>query len=138
MSELDTIAVYNPLDEDFSVRFNGELYKVPSKSEKHFPQFLAMHVAKHLSDVLLAPDLAKLKKENKGGVNTFNPKNAQLVIYDNPKRRIALYQILRSKEYVQSCIEAFPFKGFIGEMAEYDKFVEKQTSPKPGKPKAEE
>lgn len=131
-SEYDTIEVFNPLDEEFATRFNGEIYRVPAKSGKFFPTFLAMHVAKKLSDKILEPLLVKLKKDSaKTDKSPFNPLNAQLMIYDNPERRISLYRVLRSKERVQACIQNFPFKGFIGEMSEYEKFVAKETSTEP-------
>lgn len=137
MAELDTIPVYNPLNEDFVCRFNGEPYKVSAKSDKHFPSFLAFHIAKHLSDTMLVPDLMDLKKEAAKNSSPYNPKNAQLMIYDNPRRRMTLYDILKSKELVEQCIQAFPFKGFVGEMAEYDAYVEKTLAKSEKAPKAE-
>lgn len=135
MAELDTIEIYNPLKEEVTIRFNGEPYKVPGLSSKHYPQFLAFHIAKHLSDKVLEPELQKIKKANTKE-NSFNPKNAQLMIYDNVERRIALYDILKSKELVQTCIAQFPLKGFIGVMKDYDDYVAKIETPKPTKVKA--
>lgn len=134
MAELDTIAIYNPLKSDFSCRFNGQVYKVEAQSSKHFPQFLAFHVAKHLTDEILKPELLKIKKGN-SKENTFNPKNAQLMIYDNVQRRVALYDVLKSKELVQQCIAQFPLKGFIGVMKEYDDYVAEAEAPKAPKSK---
>ena len=124
MAELDVLRVYNPMSEDFTCRFNGELYKVPAESEAYFPYFLSFHVAKHLSDLMLSKEIEKTKKAKSD--NPFNPKVAQIEIYDNPERRIALYDILGTKELVEQCIKAFPLKGFIGEMSEYDNYVDKQ------------
>jgi len=130
MAELDTLTIYNPLKEDFLSRFNGELYKVPAQESKPFPQFLAFHIAKHLSDALMAPELLKIKKDTgKEGSNAFNPRNAQLMIFDNTIRRKHLYDILGSKELVESCLKAFPFKAFVGifgEMKDYDEYVAKK------------
>jgi hypothetical protein len=128
MAELDVIKVSNPLGEEFSCRFNGELYKVPAESEAFFPHFLAFHMAKHLSDKMLSKEVEKTKKAKTD--NPFNPKVAQVEIYDNPDRRIALYDILGTKELVEKCINAFPFKGFLGEMSDYDKYVEKKEKAK--------
>lgn len=127
--EFDTITIYNPLGENFQARFNGELYSISAEAEKSFPVFLAFHMAKELSDRLLQPDLEKLKKDasKQQQPNPFNPKNAQLMVYDNPRRRITLFQVLRDKGLVEECLRAFPFKAFIGEMAEYDDFVVKAT-----------
>ncbi len=124
MAELDTIALYNPTKEDFSHRFNGEMYTIPAQGRKEWPQFLALHMARHFSDVLMESVLDKLKnsKEAKEG-NPYHPQVGQLMLYDNPTRRIALYKILKSKENVERVINEFPFKGFIGTMEEYDKFV---------------
>lgn len=124
MAELDTINVFNPTNEDFSVRFNGEMYSIGKQSEKAFPQFLGFHVAKHLSDAVMKPDIIKLKAKKSD--NPYMPQVGQLVIHDNVVRRKALYDILRDKQLVQTCIESFPFKGFIGEMSEYDEYVAKK------------
>ena len=44
-------------------------------------------------------------------------------VYDNPRRRINLYKILQDVSLVQEVIKAYPFKGFVGEMKEYEDFV---------------
>jgi len=141
-NEFDSIEVVNPLDEEFTVRFNGQPYKLDAEERRSFPYFLGFHIAKHLSDKMLQPDLQKIKKE-KGGNGEFNPKNAQLMVYDNPRRRMTLYEILGKEELVQACIEAFPFKAFIGEMKEWTQFLEKKNAPakapaKESKKKSEE
>lgn len=130
--EFDTIVIYNPLEEPFQARFNGELYRIGAEETKSFPAFLGFHMAKELSDNLLQPDLRKLKADadKSKNPNPFNPRNAQLMVYDNPRRRITLYQVLRDKGLVQECIQSFPFKAFIGEMSEYDSYVEKATEKK--------
>ncbi len=132
-NEYDTVEVFNPLKEEFVVRFNGQPYKLASKEKKPYPFFLAFHIAKHLSDLLLQPELQKIKKERGNG--EFNPKNAQLMVYDNPKRRMALYEILGKEELVQGCIEAFPFKAFLGVMKDWTDYLEdKKTVKEPTKP----
>lgn len=125
MSELDTLFVSNPTEEPFTVRFNGEQYTVPTEG-KHYPQHLAFHIAKHLSDLMLSKELIKLKMATKKSDSPYNPAVAQLQVYDNPKRRIALYDILGTKELVESCLKSYPFKDFIGQMSEYDDYVAKK------------
>jgi hypothetical protein len=49
-------------------------------------------------------------------------------VYDNPTRRIALYDILQDKTLVERCVNAFPMKEFIGEIAEYDEYVSKKEA----------
>lgn len=137
MAELDTCYVTNPTGEPFTVRFNGELYVVPVEG-KHFPQFLAFHIAKHLSDSVLSKELIRLKQATKKMDNPYNPAVAQLQVYDNPQRRIALYDILGTKELVQSCINSYPFKDFIGDMKEYDEYVAKKETVKVKASKKEE
>lgn len=126
MAELDSIEVYNPTDEDFTVRFNGEPYTLASHARREWAQYLALHVAKHLSDYILNKEVAIMVKKKTD--NPHQPEVGQLVLHDNPKRRIALYDILGSKEHVELCINSFPFKGFIGEMSIYDSHVEKARS----------
>lgn len=134
-SEFETIEITNPLEEAFKVRFNGELYTIEAGAFKSYPRFLAFHIAKHLSDKMLIPEVEKRQKKQKEG-DVYNPQIAQLMIYDNSYRRILLYNILKSKIMVEECIKAFPFKGFIGEMDEYEEHVAKVEAPKVEKPKA--
>lgn len=129
MAELDTLGILNPTKEDFEVRFNGELYKLAKGAEKAFPEFLAFHIAKHLSDKMLNVEILKIRKT--ASENPYRPQVGQLMVYDNAKRRIALYEILRNKDTVQQCIEAFNFKAFIGEMSDYDEYVAKTKEAKP-------
>lgn len=131
MAELDTLGILNPTTDDFEVRFNGELYKLAKGAEKAYPEFLAFHIAKHLSDKILSVEIEKIRK--KATDNPYRPQVGQLMVYDNAKRRIALYDILKSKEVVQRCIEAFNFKAFIGEMTDYDEYVAKTKEAKPEK-----
>lgn len=140
VSEFETIEIFNPQEEAFKVRFNGELYSIEGKTPKSYPRFLAFHIAKHLSDKLLVPEAEKRTKKQKDG-DVYNPQIAQLVIYDNSFRRITLYDILRSKAMVEECIKAFPFKGFIGDMTDYEEHVAKVEEGKktkaPAAPKTE-
>ena len=122
MADFDSIAVHNPLKEPFMVRFNGEPYTLQAGETRMWPAFLAYHVAKHLSNEILAPEIAKIKRAS--GDNPYRPAHAQLMVYDNPSRRISLYDILGSKAEVENCIKAFNFKGFIGDMRDYEEHVE--------------
>lgn len=123
MAELDTIAVVNPTKEEFVVRFNGEPYRIEAGETRTWPKFLAFHVAKHLSDKIIGKDIAKVKAQKTD--SPFRPQVGQLQLYDNPTRRIALYDILNDKLLVEECIKSYPFKGFIGEMKDYDDYVAK-------------
>jgi len=123
MAELDTLGLTNPTKLDFEVRFNGELYRVGAGEQKAFPEFLAFHIAKHLSDKILSVEIEKIRKEH--SENPYRPQIGQLMVYDNPKRRIALFDIFGTKEKVEACIAAYPFKSFIGEMNEYEDYVTK-------------
>ena len=127
MSEFDTIPLFNPLTEQFMVRFNGEPYILAAKETKHFPVGLALHIAKHLSERCLFPKLLALKE--KTGTNE-NPLVGQLINYDNPERRIALFDILGKVDLVESAIKACNLKGFIGEIAVYDNYVSQKTGMK--------
>ena len=124
MAELDTINLRNPFHEDFTVNFNGEPYAIKHGETKTYPKFLAFHIAKHLSNRILGEEVIKLKAIKSD--NPYRPEVAQLMIYDNPSRRIALYDILGSKERVEECIKTMNLKGFIGEMHIYDASVERK------------
>lgn len=124
MAEFDTIPVHNPMNEDWMHRFNGEAYILKAQETKFFPVGLAFHIAKHLSEKALAPELAKIKEEKPG---QEDPRVPQLMIYDNPSRRIALYNILGTKELVETCVRNTNLKGFIGEMSVYDEYVANKT-----------
>ena len=127
MAEYETIAVKNPLKESFSVNFNGEPYRLEAGEEKHFPKFLAYHIAKHLSNHIIGAEIIKMKAKKDYREVRENPLNSQMMNYDNPQRRIALFDILGSKETVQECVSVSPLKGFIGNMSEYDTYVEKSS-----------
>ena len=128
MAELDTIEIINPLDEEFVVRYNGEPYKLASKATGFYPTFLAIHIAKHISDKMLSDKKEKLRKKH-GKENPFVPQTSTLFNYDNPERRIALYEVFRDKDLVQKAIENSNLKGFVGDMAEYDAYVAKKEAP---------
>ncbi len=123
MAEFETINIKNPMKESFSVNFNGEPYTLAAGEEKSFPKFLAYHIAKHLSNKILGEEIIKMKSKKEYREVRENPLNSQMMNYDNPKRRIALYDILADKSLVQECVSVSPLKGFIGDMNEYDSYV---------------
>jgi len=125
MSKLETIAITNPTKNDFTHRYDGEPYTIKAGEDRVETKDVAFHLAKHLSNLILAEENPKKdptkiteKEAAKEGVRF-----AQLMVYDNPKRRVALYRILNSAPHVQELIGAYHFKGFIGEMDDYKKFV---------------
>lgn len=128
MAELDTIDITNPLKEDFDVRFNGELYTLAGLETKAYPKFLCFHIAKHLSEKMLSDHKEKLRKKH-GKDNPFIPQATTLFNHDNPSRRKALYDILKSKPLVEEAVIAFNLKGFVGEMKEYDDYVDARSQP---------
>ena len=130
MAELDTQILTNPTAEDFTWNFNGEPYTLPKDSSKAFAKFVAYHLAKHLSSKMIEGDLnQELAKDKTKNLNQKALIISQAMIYDNPRRRIALYKILGDKTSVQEVIKAYPFKGFVGEMSEYENFVAKEETP---------
>jgi len=140
MAELDTIILTNPTASDFTWQYNGEAYTVPANSTKPFAKFVGYHLAKHLSSKMIQEELdKKLAKDKTKNPNQKASIVSQAMIYDNPQRRITLYQILNDKEIVQEVIKAYPFKGFVGEMSEYEDYVRGQTESKatPEKTKVE-
>ena|SRR3990167_530656 len=132
MAELDTIYIKNPLNEVFPIRFNGEEYKLEAGEEKLLAHMLARHFAKHISDKICAEAFTKMKQTAEKKKEAIpDSRKTMMVMYDNPQRRIALYDCLHSKEEVEKTIKAFPqFKAsetkfnFIGEMKVYDDYVE--------------
>jgi hypothetical protein len=136
MAELDTIEITNPEKEDFEVRFNGELYTLKAGETKAYPKFLSFHIARHLSERMFGKLKEKLRKKH-GKDNPFVPQMSTLFNHDNPERRKNLYNILKSKEFVEEAVVAYNLKGFVGEMKEYDDYVDgiKHTSAEPTSPK---
>ena len=132
MNELDVISLTNPTSEDFTVAYNGQPFTIKANETASFSKFVGFHIAKHLSTKMIEDDIPeKMKKAQPVLV-------AQRTVYDSHFRRIALYKILGNKDVVVQVIAAYPFKGFIGEMKEYEKFVEEQEKPKEvKKPKTE-
>jgi hypothetical protein len=125
-SEYETIEITNPTKEDFSCRFNGEMYSLHAGASRSYPRFLAFHIAKHLSNRMLQGEMDKLQKKH-GETNPFVPQIGILMNHDNPQRRAVLFDIFGSKEGVESCLAQLQFKSFVGDMSEYDAYVSKKT-----------
>lgn len=52
-TSLEQTVIYNPSDKDFTCNWDGKPYKVQAKSTASFPEFLANHIAKHLTEKIL-------------------------------------------------------------------------------------
>jgi len=132
VKEHDTVFIKNPTAEDFTQRFKSDPYTVKAGEEKAFSKFVAFHIAHHLSTNMIVrekeKDITPEDARNQGA--SIHLKIAQLGLYDTPERRIALYKILGRKELVEEVVKSYPFKGFIGEMALYERFVAEAETPK--------
>lgn len=126
MAEFETVVITNPTKADFTARWNGELYTVKAGASKSYPMFLAFHIAKHLTTSMLEKEAGKLREEFKESVTV--PQVSTLMNHDNPSRRIALYDVLATRELVESFFIHNPFKSFVGDMSIYDKYVEKKEA----------
>lgn len=137
MATLDTIKVCNPTDRDFEVYFDKERYKLRAGEEVVHTQYLARHMAKHLSDRELAIQWAKEEvKYRRKKELAPSARKTQLLMYDNPERRIWLYKILKNKVQVEETLAAYPQFGVrssatgkrefecIGDISIYDSFVD--------------
>lgn len=127
MQELEVIDISNPTSKDFSWRYNGELFTVKAGEKRGFAKPVGFHLAKHLSTEMVVSDaMSKATKTDlKDPKAEVHIKISQLNTYDTHERRIALYKILGNTDLVIQVIANYPFKGFIGDMDEYQKFVEK-------------
>src|SRR3990167_1303148 len=136
MAEFETVSIKNPTSEYFSFTFNGERYKpIPVGESRTYPIGLAYFVAKHLSNKILDKETRKIDEREVKKGNIFVPQIGLLMSYDNTQRRIALYDILGSKELVEYCVQYMNLKSFIGEMKEYDEYVaKKESAPKTSPP----
>ena len=127
MQELEVIEITNPTSEDFSWRYNGELFTIKSNETRGYEKPVGFHLAKHLSTKIVVADAKKemTKADEKNPNASIHFKIAQLSTSDTHERRIALYKILGNENRVVEVISHYPFKGFIGDMDVYQKFVEK-------------
>jgi hypothetical protein len=127
MQELEVIDITNPTSEDFSWRYNGELFTIKAGEKRGFAKSVALHLAKHLSTKMVCDEALSVanKKDLADPKAAIHVKVSQLNTYDTHERRIALYKILGNVDLVLQVIANYPFKGFIGEMDIYQKFVEK-------------
>lgn len=134
MAELDAVIITNPTDEDFTYNYNGEPYTIKAHETRPFAKYVAFHLAKHLSSKMISEHFEaeeeKASKKKDFRKEVFATKVAQQALYDNPLRRRTLYQILGNKELVEQTVAAYPFKGFVGEMREYQEFVEREEARK--------
>lgn len=132
MKELESVIVTNPTSEDFTRRWNGEPYTIVAGETKGFAAPVSFHLAKHLSTSMLEKDFPRKKKFlNEQEKNTESLKFSNLILFDNAKRRIALFKILNDVKMVMEVIAAYPFKGFmegefLGTMQEYKNFVKER------------
>ncbi len=125
MAELDVLSIQNPTSEDFTWRYNGEPYTILAGETKTFSKHVAFHLAKHLSDeIIIVENPSKLPKNaTEKDRQRDEVRIAQLCVFDNPKRRIALYRIIKDPILVQDCLASYPFKAFVGDMEEYRNYV---------------
>ena len=127
--DLSVVEITNPTSEDFTQRWNGEPYLILAGEQKSFAKPVAYHIAKHLSTKMVINDvLSKASKKDMDNPHAaVHVQVSQLSNNDTHERRIALYKILKDGQKVLDVIQRYPFKGFIGEMSEYEAFVEKAS-----------
>lgn len=132
MAEYDGINISNPTGSKFTWKYNGEDYSVEAGETKPFSKAVGFHLAKHLSTQMLEEGNPVLRKKNatQQELSLDAIRHAQLTMYDNPKRRIALYDILGDVSLVAELLASYPFKAFIGDMKEYEEYVNKKTEKK--------
>lgn len=126
IKEHDSCFVRNPTSEDFSWKFGGETYGIRAGEIKPYGRNVARHLAKHLSTKMIVEKLERTmtKKEREDKNAPIHVRISQLSIYDTHERRIALYEILGNESLVEAVVTHYPFKGFIGDMALYRKFLD--------------
>lgn len=129
--DLTAVPITNPTSEDFTWRYNGEPYTIKAKETTMFAKPVAYHLAKHLSTEMVTKEALKgiTKKDMDNPNAAIHVKVAQLNTYDTHERRIVLHKILGDGNKVLDLITRYPFKGFIGDMALYQKFVETEVKP---------
>jgi len=118
---IDVVKLTNPTKEEFSHHYNGELYTLGAEETRQFSRPLGFHLAHHLSKKMVVSSFSQKDRNDNKKAILIN----QLLNYDNPKKRIALYQILGNIDIVAMVIMSYPNKGFIGEMDEYKEYVKK-------------
>ena len=125
--DLSVVSITNPTSDDFAWRYNGELYTIKAGETTGYAKPVAYHLAKHLSTKMISEEALKgVSKKDMDNPNAqIHVKVSQLHTYDTHERRIALYEILKDSQKVLEVIQRYPFKGFIGDMALYQSFVEK-------------
>lgn len=130
MAEFDSVSITNPTSEDFTWNYNGEPYTIEKGATKVFMKHVGFHLAKHLSSKMIDEVYTEKNKKFLHGnaqqdsrVRAAQAELAQLMVFDNPKRRIALYQITGDEKIAEEIVKAYPFRGFIGDMKEYVDFV---------------
>lgn len=128
--DLTSVEIINPTSEDFTWNYNGEPYTVRAGEKTAFAKPVAYHLARHLSTKMIVDEVkGKMgKKQIENPRDPIHVKISQLSIYDTPERRIALYHILRDEEKVMQLLMRYPYKGTIGDLAEYQAFVDKEKA----------
>lgn len=126
---MSSVTITNPTSEDFTWGYNGEAYTIKAGETTAYAKPVSYHLAKHLSTKMIVETVKNkmTKKEAAEPKSPVHVKVSQLSIYDTHERRIALYKILKDTQKVVELISRYPFKGFIGEMSEYENFVKAET-----------
>lgn len=133
-SEYEAVSVTNPTSKEFTQNFNGEPYTVGALETKNFARNAAYHFAYKLSQKILEDEFPfSKKKQTEQERNVEATRFSQLTLYDNPKRRMALFRIVKDVLVVQDVIAKtlLSHRGWLegkhmGTMDEYKKFVEKE------------
>ena len=105
MSLSEAIKFYNPTDENFVGKWDGETYDIPAKSTKYFATSVAEHFVKHLTNKILLDKFQNLCKEHltssKDSLRNCKEckiRSDKLTNLYNLPERAELYKIILPKE----------------------------------------
>lgn len=86
VSDRDIKAVYNPLQDDFTHKFDGKEETIPSGDFAMFPENIARHLARHLSKRIVMTISEDELNERLQGISEDN-KKAKIILQSKPFSR---------------------------------------------------
>jgi len=112
----DQTVIYNPMDEDFVCNWDGKPYTIGADATASFPEFLAYHIAKHLTEKILYSKVEKkiaekVKELNRtGSVAPAEPTGGKSL----PKKDVAeMMAVILSGEKGKEAFSALQNEGVV-------------------------
>lgn len=125
---LDIIRVYNPLEHTFPFMYNRYWHRIPAKSTKDLPRYLAIHFFKHICDKMIGDQIntegeaLKALREKQMGKQFLDHYEENVQIWDRtPKMNDPELIEQIKKVVIKGIVEEYGMDEPEPELREFDK-----------------